>query len=395
MSPGSSTDSYPAFAHIGLRENSGKNVNQYVIHTTPSGGLNTYILLTHEYRLLQKKQYSASIPQMRLYSVEEIRDSEMVFGEMRPRIRYKIPGIHLMVEENLGKTKPDRKVNRVQTLLLLYKTFVRDRAYLLVFRTEPIREVYNLEAEKLPSKYGVHSEEYVTIRTGRSDVGPNRKSKENWEENLKAFHNSSSRLPDVAFPTLTSESPSFTTIQNNRMRLSLKKAAKQYNVVCCDKNPSLRITAYMVYSSYSGFPNGALHLFVNRISEDALLVFLNYLSAISRGRKYARKQELHSKLQQKYQRTEIFRTTRADLEDHKWPADYSLRNAELHLYDTKTLITPVMLCHKQSKSVEVRRKILCVKPLIFRVHSPDATRMRRFRKTKALEKKCELELIVE
>ncbi|KAJ4443529.1 hypothetical protein ANN_05201 [Periplaneta americana] len=28
MSPGSSTESYPAFAHIGLRENSGKNLNQ-------------------------------------------------------------------------------------------------------------------------------------------------------------------------------------------------------------------------------------------------------------------------------------------------------------------------------------------------------------------------------
>ena len=28
MSPGSSTDSYPAFAHIGLRENAGKKLNQ-------------------------------------------------------------------------------------------------------------------------------------------------------------------------------------------------------------------------------------------------------------------------------------------------------------------------------------------------------------------------------
>ncbi|KAJ4442032.1 hypothetical protein ANN_11896 [Periplaneta americana] len=28
MSPGSSTDGYPAFAHIGLRENPGKNLNQ-------------------------------------------------------------------------------------------------------------------------------------------------------------------------------------------------------------------------------------------------------------------------------------------------------------------------------------------------------------------------------
>ncbi|KAJ4432336.1 hypothetical protein ANN_20955 [Periplaneta americana] len=28
MSPGSRTESYPAFAHIGLRENPGKNLNQ-------------------------------------------------------------------------------------------------------------------------------------------------------------------------------------------------------------------------------------------------------------------------------------------------------------------------------------------------------------------------------
>ncbi|KAJ4430096.1 hypothetical protein ANN_22305 [Periplaneta americana] len=28
MSPGSSTESYPAFAHLGLRENPGKNLNQ-------------------------------------------------------------------------------------------------------------------------------------------------------------------------------------------------------------------------------------------------------------------------------------------------------------------------------------------------------------------------------
>ncbi|KAJ4443293.1 hypothetical protein ANN_04961 [Periplaneta americana] len=31
MSPGSSTESYPAFAHIGLRENPGKNLNQVTI----------------------------------------------------------------------------------------------------------------------------------------------------------------------------------------------------------------------------------------------------------------------------------------------------------------------------------------------------------------------------
>ncbi|KAJ4432688.1 hypothetical protein ANN_21311 [Periplaneta americana] len=30
MSPGSNTESYPAFAHIGLRENPGKNLNQAI-----------------------------------------------------------------------------------------------------------------------------------------------------------------------------------------------------------------------------------------------------------------------------------------------------------------------------------------------------------------------------
>ncbi|KAJ4428027.1 hypothetical protein ANN_24041 [Periplaneta americana] len=39
-------------------------VVQYVIHISPSGGLNTCRLLTYEYRLLQKKHYSAFIPQM-------------------------------------------------------------------------------------------------------------------------------------------------------------------------------------------------------------------------------------------------------------------------------------------------------------------------------------------
>ncbi|KAJ4451702.1 hypothetical protein ANN_03172 [Periplaneta americana] len=37
MSPGSSTESYPAFAQIGLRENPGKNLNQV---TCPDRGSN-------------------------------------------------------------------------------------------------------------------------------------------------------------------------------------------------------------------------------------------------------------------------------------------------------------------------------------------------------------------
>ncbi|KAJ4439272.1 hypothetical protein ANN_07392 [Periplaneta americana] len=44
-----------------------------------------------------------------LFSVDEIGDSEMVFGEMRPRIRHRLPGIHITVGENLGKN-PTRKI---------------------------------------------------------------------------------------------------------------------------------------------------------------------------------------------------------------------------------------------------------------------------------------------
>ncbi|KAJ4450117.1 hypothetical protein ANN_01524 [Periplaneta americana] len=34
---------------------------------------------------------------MRLFSVDEIGDSEMIFGEMRPKIRHRLPGIHLTI----------------------------------------------------------------------------------------------------------------------------------------------------------------------------------------------------------------------------------------------------------------------------------------------------------
>ncbi|KAJ4445043.1 hypothetical protein ANN_06842 [Periplaneta americana] len=44
-------------------------------------------------------------------TIDEIGDSEMVFGEMRPRIRHRLPGIHLTAEENLGKTQPGDNVD--------------------------------------------------------------------------------------------------------------------------------------------------------------------------------------------------------------------------------------------------------------------------------------------
>ncbi|KAJ4449451.1 hypothetical protein ANN_00850 [Periplaneta americana] len=47
--------------------------------------------------------FNDTVSTTRLFSVDEIGDSDMVFGEMRPRIRHRLPGIHLTVEENLGK----------------------------------------------------------------------------------------------------------------------------------------------------------------------------------------------------------------------------------------------------------------------------------------------------
>ncbi|KAJ4430392.1 hypothetical protein ANN_22608 [Periplaneta americana] len=47
--------------------------------------------------------FKDAVSTMMLFSVDEIGDSEMVFGEMRPRIRHRLPGIYLTVGENLGK----------------------------------------------------------------------------------------------------------------------------------------------------------------------------------------------------------------------------------------------------------------------------------------------------
>ncbi|KAJ4438309.1 hypothetical protein ANN_14250, partial [Periplaneta americana] len=43
--------------------------------------------------------------------VDDIGDSEMVFGKMRPRIRHRLPGIHLTVGENIGEN-PTRVQHR-------------------------------------------------------------------------------------------------------------------------------------------------------------------------------------------------------------------------------------------------------------------------------------------
>ena len=47
--------------------------------------------------------FNDAVSTTRLFSVDGIGDSEMVFGEMRPRIRHRLPDICLTVGENLGK----------------------------------------------------------------------------------------------------------------------------------------------------------------------------------------------------------------------------------------------------------------------------------------------------
>ncbi|KAJ4452123.1 hypothetical protein ANN_03640 [Periplaneta americana] len=112
MSPGSSTESYPAFARIGLRENPGKNLNQVTCsyrESNPGHLVSRPDALTVDpYRWL----FHDAVSTTRLFSVDEIGDSEMVFGEMRPRIHHRLPGIHLTVGENLGKTQPGNQPKR-------------------------------------------------------------------------------------------------------------------------------------------------------------------------------------------------------------------------------------------------------------------------------------------
>ncbi|KAJ4441207.1 hypothetical protein ANN_11058 [Periplaneta americana] len=49
--------------------------------------------------------FNDAVSTTRLFSVDEIGDSEMVFGEMRLRIRRRLPGIHLTVGKTSDKTQ--------------------------------------------------------------------------------------------------------------------------------------------------------------------------------------------------------------------------------------------------------------------------------------------------
>ncbi|KAJ4440694.1 hypothetical protein ANN_08842 [Periplaneta americana] len=107
MSPGSSTESYPAFARIGLRENPGKNLNEV---TCPNRESNPVHLVSRPDALTVTPQFE--VCHGSLNAVMWLVDN--------PR-QFNLP------------TLPQRRITYVQ--------------------------------EKLPSKYGVHSEEYLPIRT--------------------------------------------------------------------------------------------------------------------------------------------------------------------------------------------------------------------------------------
>ncbi|KAJ4432951.1 hypothetical protein ANN_15208 [Periplaneta americana] len=68
--------------------------------------------------------FNDAVSTTRLFSVDEIGDSEMIFGEMRPRIRHRLPCIHITVGKNLGKN-PTRSVRSSQNIAIVRQAFVR------------------------------------------------------------------------------------------------------------------------------------------------------------------------------------------------------------------------------------------------------------------------------
>ncbi|KAJ4436938.1 hypothetical protein ANN_17070 [Periplaneta americana] len=99
MSPGSSTDSYPAFAHIGLRENRGKNLNQGVIpenldlHNTRHCSLTENHNLSHT-ELVCTRSWLLDCCQPTLRSV----DIEGKIGSVSVRVPEQLSGRALCVE---------------------------------------------------------------------------------------------------------------------------------------------------------------------------------------------------------------------------------------------------------------------------------------------------------
>ncbi|KAJ4427350.1 hypothetical protein ANN_24970 [Periplaneta americana] len=112
MSPGSNTESYPAFAHIGLRENPRKNLNQI-----------PFVLLcnfaakkrrTAGYTLLDRKRNEEILEQLEVESVEE-KISRYKFNwldHVRRMENSRIPKI-MMQYKSRGHRRPGRSLRRL------------------------------------------------------------------------------------------------------------------------------------------------------------------------------------------------------------------------------------------------------------------------------------------
>ncbi|KAJ4439766.1 hypothetical protein ANN_07894 [Periplaneta americana] len=98
--------------------------------------------------------FNDAVSTTRLFSVDEIGDNEMVFGEMRPRIP-------LTVGENFRKKPNQFKVCHGSLYAVMW---LADEIREFNLPTLPQRRITYVP-EKLPGKYGVHSEEYLPIRT--------------------------------------------------------------------------------------------------------------------------------------------------------------------------------------------------------------------------------------
>ncbi|KAJ4446406.1 hypothetical protein ANN_13102 [Periplaneta americana] len=123
MSPGTNTESYPAFAHIGLRENPGKNLNQV---TCPDRESNPGHLVSRLDALTVTPQvrtaaflYIYSTPHRELnpdYCVDDDNDMWINDGEMSPRSNAEnYPAILLQLFEE----KPRKNLNQTPVTLVM------------------------------------------------------------------------------------------------------------------------------------------------------------------------------------------------------------------------------------------------------------------------------------
>ncbi|KAJ4442486.1 hypothetical protein ANN_04072 [Periplaneta americana] len=96
-------------------------IDRSVCHASPVSFVSLYILGTKQTSRTSAKQTeyprrnqteildgATLTPSPMLFGVDGIGDRKMVFGEMRPRIRYRLPGIRLTVEKTSENPQSDR-----------------------------------------------------------------------------------------------------------------------------------------------------------------------------------------------------------------------------------------------------------------------------------------------